>query len=495
MISSSTDPDVLHGYLTDASNIPGGYAERLVTPSSHEEVVEIVRECAASGTPITVSGAGTGLAGGRSPRGGIVLDTRRLDTIISVDPEKRRAVVEPGVILSRFQAETERLGLLYPPDPTERTCFLGGSISTNASGARTFKYGPTRRYVRGLRLVLADGDTLVLRRGAAIAENSHLTLDTEGGRRITLPVPHYPMPSTRKHAAGYYATPGMDAVDLFVGSEGTLGIITEAELDLLPLPERLFAGLVFFPHESGTLAFVQDAREASLATRAHSGAGIDARALEYLDGNALSLIRKDYPTIPEEAQGGAVWFEQESTEENEEGLLGLWYELLERHGALLDDSWFAMGTEDQRRLREVRHAVPSAVYEYISEHGQTKIGTDMAVPPDRFPELLSYYREQFAATGLWTVTWGHIGDCHLHANILTRNAEELGVAREVYTRLVERSLELGGTVSAEHGVGKLKTAWLERMFGPEGIAQMRAAKQALDPQMILGRGTMFAPEE
>jgi len=495
MISSSTDPDVLHGYLSDASNIPGGFAERLVAPSSHEEVVEIVRECAATGTPLTISGAGTGLAGGRSPRGGIVLDTRRLNRIGAVDVVERRVAVEPGAILRDLQSEVEAASFLYPPDPTERTCFIGGSIATNASGARTFKYGPTRHYVRGLRVVLANGDTLQLQRGQASARNGQLELRTEEGRAIAVPVPTYPLPATRKHAAGYYAAPGMDAVDLFVGSEGTLGVITLAELDLLPLPERLFAGLVFFPHESATLAFVQDARGASFATRGSGEPGIDARALEYLDGNALSLIRGAYPTIPEGAEGGAVWFEQETSDESEEALLAGWYTLLETHGALLDESWFAMGVEDQRRLREVRHAVPSAVYEYISEHGQTKIGTDMAVPPERFPALLAYYREQFAATGLWTVTWGHIGDCHLHANILTRNASELVLARAVYTRLVERALELGGTVSAEHGIGKLKTSWLERMYGKGGIEQMRAVKRALDSAMLLGRGTMFAPEE
>ena len=135
--------------------------------------------------------------------------------------------------------------------------------------------------------------------------------------------------------------------------------------------------------------------------------------------------------------------------------------------------------------------MPSAVYEYISEHGQTKLGTDMAVPDESLVELLEFYREQFRSAGVRHITYGHIGNSHLHANMFADGENERTTAREVYRRLVERALELGGTISAEHGVGKLKPKWLEKMYGPEAIEAMREVKRALDPQSILGNGTMF----
>ncbi len=502
MIIKSEQDEIL-GFLKDASNMPGGEAERVYFPESEEEIVELLTECDRTGTPVTVAGAGTGLAGGRVPFGGVVLATSRLHRIVDIDAAGRRATVEPGVILGELQREVEALDLLYPPDPTERTCYVGGSIATNASGARTFKYGPTRDYIEALEVVLGTGERLRLRRGQTIADGRRLRLTTLEGRAIDLELPPYTMPAV-KHAAGYFAAPGMDAIDLFIGSEGTLGVVTRAELRLLPLPPKLFSGVVFFPEEAATLAFVDEARAASRATRraGESGndgngidaRGVDARALEYLDADSLELIRPKYPTIPAGAGGGAVWFEQESTEETEEALLGAWYEMMLRHGALVDESWFGITAEDQRKMREFRHAVPSAVYEQISEHGQTKLGTDMAVPDAAFGELLAYYRREFADNGLRTVVYGHIGNNHLHANIFASDPSEFALAREVYRRLVARALALGGTVSAEHGVGKLKKEYLVAMYGAEGVEGMRRVRKALDPNGILGRGTVFDAE-
>lgn len=483
------EQDEIAGFLHDASNIPGGAAERVCLAETAEEVAALLAECTRTGTPLTVSGAGTGLAGGRVPMGGSVLATARMSRILSIEPDTMRTAVEPGVMLGDLQAEVERRGMLYPPDPTERGCSIGGTIATNASGARTFRYGPTRDYIEALDVVLPTGETLELVRGEQHAMGRDLELRTREGRTIDIELPAYTMPAV-KHAAGYFAAPGMDAIDLFIGSEGTLGVVTRAELRLIPLPERLVAGVVFFTEESSTISFVEAVRARSFATRAGEP-GIDARALEFIDASALRFIRDRYPTIPRSADGGAIWFEQEVSDETEEALLAGWYELMLDHGALVDDSWFAIGTEDQRRMRELRHAVPSAVYEFIAEHGVAKIGTDMAVPNGRLAELLAFYRAEFSRTGLRNVTWGHIGNNHLHANVLAHGPEEYLLGRELYDRFVEKALELGGTVSAEHGIGKLKKGYLEKMFGAEGIAAMRRVKRALDPAGILGPGTMF----
>src|SRR5215207_3384589 len=239
-----SNPDETQSFLTDASFIRDGYADRVVLPESIEEVSEILTSANRDRVPVTVSGAGTGTVGGRVAFGGIVLATDKLNRIRCITHQ--HAVVEAGVILSDLQRAVDHDGLLYPPDPTERGCYVGGTIATNASGARTFKYGPTRNYVRRLKVALATGDVLDLRRGEIRADGEgRLRVPLGGGRSIEARLPTFEMPPTRKHAAGYYVEKGMDLVDLFVGSEGTLGVVTEAEVSLLPQPEGVLAGVVF----------------------------------------------------------------------------------------------------------------------------------------------------------------------------------------------------------------------------------------------------------
>src|SRR5215207_7160674 len=193
------------------------------------------------------------------------------------------AVVEAGVILSDLQRAVDHDGLLYPPDPTERGCFVGGTVATNASGARTFKYGPTRNYINRLKVVLASGEMLDLRRGAVRADaRGRIRVGT-----IEVQLPQYRRPATRKNATGYFVAPSMDAVDLFIGSEGTLGVICEVETRLLPKPEGLLSGVVFFADEADVLALVADARR-----------HVEARALEFFDHESLKFLREKYPEIP-----------------------------------------------------------------------------------------------------------------------------------------------------------------------------------------------------
>jgi D-lactate dehydrogenase (cytochrome) len=299
------------------------------------------------------------------------------------------------------------------------------------------------------------------------------------------------MPLTRKHAAGYFVEPRMDLIDLFVGSEGTLGVVTEAELKLLPKPESLLSGVVFFGRDEDLLAFVSEARAASLRTRREATANtIDARALEYFDRESLDFLRAKYPSIPE-GVAGAVFFEQETTAATEERLMTQWLARLERGGALLDDSWFATSERDQERLREFRHALPVLVNEWLARHGQRKVSTDIAVPDEEFAAMLRFYREALAASQLQFVIFGHIGDNHVHVNILPRDDAEAAQARETYMTFVRRAVSVGGTISAEHGVGKLKRAYLRELYGDEHLREMAALKRAFDPACVLGRGNMF----
>src|SRR6267142_4520033 len=243
---TKSQPDEIQSFLGDSSHVSGGFAERVVFPENARDVAEIFGEASRTQTPVTISGAGTGTVAGRVPFGGVVLATDKLSRIKQIthgDHGGGRAVAEAGVILGDFQRAVESEGLLYPPDPTERSCFLGGTVATNASGARTFKYGPTRNYVERLKIALANGELLDIRRGELRADTSgKIKLPLPSGRLLEAQLPTYQMPKTRKHASGYYVAPEMDVLDLFIGSEGTLGAIVEIETSLLPKPEGLLSG-------------------------------------------------------------------------------------------------------------------------------------------------------------------------------------------------------------------------------------------------------------
>lgn len=493
---TKSNADEIQDYLTDASNIQGGHATSVHFPNHATEIADLLREASQTQTPVTVAGAGTGITGGRVPFGGVVLATDRLARIVSLEgaADGARAVVQPGVLLRDLQTAAAAQGLFYPPDPTEWSCFIGGNVATNASGARTFKYGPTRNYVRRLQIVLATGEVLELARGQVFASaEGRLRLPVSSGRVIEAQLPSYQMPPTRKHAAGYFVAPGIDAIDLFIGSEGTLGVVTEVEVTLLPQPTGLLSGVVFFATEENLLAFVRAARAQSFQTRQLTGPGLDARALEYFDEHSLHFMRSRHPRIPDHV-AGAIFFEQEVTEESEDALMNDWLALLEQHDARLDDSWFAVNENEQQALRDFRHALPVAINEWIARHGQRKVATDIAVPDEAFATFLRFYQETLQACGLSSVTFGHIGDNHVHVNILPRDPREAAQAHELYGRFITRGIELGGTISAEHGIGKLKREYLQRLYGEAGLREMARLKRTLDPAGILGRGNLFAEQ-
>ena len=479
-MQTKTSPDEIETFLTDASFIREGHADRVVLPETVEEVSEVLANANRDRVPVTVSGAGTGTVGGRVAFGGIVLATDKLNRIKQIVHQARGgfAVVEAGVILSDLQRAVDQEALLYPPDPTERGCFVGGNVATNASGARTFKYGPTRSYIRRLKVVLASGEVLDLRRGEVRADaRGRICLD----KSIEVQLPHYRMPATRKNATGYFVAPEMDAVDLFIGSEGTLGVICEVEVKLLPKPEGLLSGVVFFANEADVLALVQE-------VRAH----VDARAIEFFDEESLRFLREKYPTIPAEAVA-AIFFEQETTAETEDAVLNQWLALLDQHHALAD-SWFATNEQDQAKLREFRHQLPVLMNEWFAHYRQRKVSTDMSVPDDAFPGLFHLYKETLRSSGLRYTIFGHIGDNHVHVNILPRDETAGARAREMYVEFLKYAASVGGTLSAEHGVGKLKREYLHLFYTDDQLREMAAVKKALDPNGILGRGNILSEE-
>jgi FAD/FMN-containing dehydrogenase len=445
-------------YLEDASGYRG-HAERVFVPADEAGVAAVLREAIACSTPVTIAGAGTGITGARVPFGGWVLSLEKLNR---VEIRPGLAIVGAGAPLSELHAAAQRDGQFYPPDPTETSASIGGTIATNASGSRSFLYGSTRRWIEGLRVAMADGRVAYVNRGDEV--------DFDPGT--------VPLPAVTKNTAGYPLRPGMDWIDLFAGSEGTLGVVTEARLRLLPMPKALMGGVVFFADDARALDAVEAWRPV---------AGL--RMLEYLDAPSLDLLHPRYPEIPAAARA-ALLIEQELAGDDDPAV-DAWLERVEQAAAFVDESWFALSTADRERFRRFRHALPELVNETVRRSGALKMNTDYAVPFARNREMLAYYRQRLETEfpGHYVI-FGHIGDAHVHVNIFSDPADP-NRASDLLLEFARHAVELGGTVSAEHGLGKRKAHLLDIQYTPRQLEAMRAVKRRLDPANILGRGTLW----
>src|SRR3989339_1397945 len=380
-----TDPEEFQNYLSDASNY-SGTADKVFLPESEEEIIELVKEANLNRTRITISGNGTGLNGGRVPEGGVVLSLEKLNKILEMNETEKFVRVQPAVILKDLQDYVEEKKLFYPPDPTERNCFIGATVATNSSGARTFKYGATRNYVSGLRIVLPNGEAIEIDRGQYFANQYEAHIGTESGKVISFKIPDYKMPKT-KNAAGYYCKENMDLIDLFIGSEGTLGIISEIKLKLIDLPKNVLSCVAFFPTEEDALSFIDEARELRLPDLSlHK-----ARALEFFDAYTLRFLQNDYPNIPKLSQA-AVWFEEDCDTDNDD-IIESWTSQLNKHHCSDDSVWFAFDKIEQEKFHEFRHAIPLKVNEFITQHSLKKVGTDVSVPVIHFRSFYYWMKE------------------------------------------------------------------------------------------------------
>lgn len=484
-----TDQEEIQNFLSDASNFRGN-CEAVYFPDNKEEIKSILQEANQLKKKVTVSGNGTGLTGARVPQSGIVISTEKLNRIIEINITEGYVIVEPAVLLSDLLNELKSSAYFYPPDPTEKNCFIGGTVATNASGAKTFKYGPTRCFVEELEVILPTGDELYIIRGKTIAADFNLNLKTTEGKEISLMLPEYDLPLT-KNAAGYFTSKNADAIDLFIGSEGTLGIFTKIKLKILPLPERVISAVFFFNDENDALTFIEDAREISYSTRKNEIlTELDALALEFFDSNALQFLKSDYPNIAADAKS-AVWLEQETDSDNEDILLEKWSLFLIEHNGNEESVWFATDEKEREKISEFRHAVSAKVNEYISRNDFKKLGTDVAVPNDVFITFYNEIKNLAVHSNLDFLIYGHFGNSHIHLNMLPKNQSEYEQGRKLYYEICDKAVEYSGTISAEHGVGKLKREYLERMLGKMVINQMRQVKRTIDPNYILCAGNIF----
>ncbi len=509
-------------YLDDESHSFDGTADRIIFPQSEAEVASTMKHAFDNEMPITIQGGRTGLTGASVPLGGIALNLERMNKILFMNYYESDAhysiTAEAGVTLEDMvkAVTSKNLGLLqdkgtteqqaalkrfleepddftFPVDPTETSAWLGGIVACNASGARTYKYGAVRDWVRRIRVVLANGDVLDITRGSVQAEDGQFIISLSDGSEIIVKIPSYTMPST-KNAAGLYAKPGMDLIDLFIGSEGILGVITQVELVLEKLPQNIMTVMAFFPSEADAVNFVYDVRSPEST--------IKMDFLEYFGPNAIEMIKEKASsagiTVPamKADTKSIVFFEFSYTEDQMEPLIMALEEVLNKNNSSSESSWAGLDRTELEKMKTVRHFVPETVNGLIAQrkaeyHEVHKIGTDMAVPDAALRDYLKFYRSVLEEQGMEYVIFGHIGNNHLHVNMIPRNNEEVQQGMDNYMLFAKRAVELGGTVAAEHGIGKLKRAFLEVMYGKSGIDEMQSVKKALDQKWIINRGNVI----
>lgn len=439
----SVSSSELYCYSSDASQVKG-VPDYVVRPESTEEVSRIVKLAFENEIPVTARGAGTGLAGGAVPvQGGIVLDLSGMNRLLEIDLDNLQVVVEPGVIQDTLNDVLKPYGFFFPPNPgSSAMCTIGGMIAYNASGMRCVKYGTTRNYVRDLEVVLADG-----------------TVIHTGSKML-------------KSAAGY------DLTQLMIGSEGTLGIVTKAGLKIAPLPKT--RKLVIAAFENAELA-----GKAVIKTFSN---GVVPSACEILDRVSLQVLKRYDPNLVLPAEGDVILFEVDGTETSAHEAAE---QVVEVCSPLALTIKLAESEKEMADIWAARKLVGAAVARLDPTKTRIYVGEDVGVPMKQIPELLRRVQEISEEFDLPAMKYGHIGDGNLHLALFidVLNPEEWDRLNKAADKVHRTAIELGGTVSSEHGVGAARGMYMEAQWGP-AFEVMLTIKKALDPKGILNPGKL-----
>lgn len=512
------DPDILASHLEDAAHFPGGRADALFAPATEAQVAAILRDSVA----VLPIGAQSSLTGGATPMGETLLSTARLNTIELIGVDTVR--VQAGVTIAALDEALRQAGRYYPPAPTFTGAFVGGTVATNAAGAATFKYGTTRDWVTALTIVLPGGEVLDVDRGAARASaDGHFELRLSD-RTVRLDVPRYRMPNLPKLSAGYFAAPDMDLIDLFIGAEGTLGVVTAVTLRVLPARPATCLALVTFPDRAAAVSVVGRLRDAAATTwRTRDPHGVDVSAIEHMDARCLALLREDgldraagvalrpgatiallvTLELPPGTRADRAFDEigRATDPDAPDTPLVRFCRLLAEAG-VLDSVEIAVPGDRARadQLLKLREAVPAAVNQRVGRAKQTidarieKTAADMIVPFARLETLLDFYDAEFRRRGLDAAVWGHLSDGNVHPNVIPRSLADVESGKAAILDFGREAIRLGGAPLAEHGVGRnpVKQELLRAMYGDAGIDDMRRIKRAIDPEWKLAPGVLFS---
>jgi len=495
-VALECDLDIVTGFVTDSSNLPGS-AHAVARPESPRACAVLLRACSQAGIPMTLSGGKSNLTGSATPEGGVVLSLARLreagagtGTAVTVDAAARTARGPVGMILEDFRRDVRRLtkgALCYPVDPTSRAdATVGGTVACNASGFTPGPTGATRDWVRAVDLVLSDGTLVRAKRGQYVSRGGRFVLTGRAGQR-EWPVPRYPRPAI-KNAGGPFSAPDgvMDVVDLVVGSEGLFGVVTGCTLGLRESPDAVLDLFFSLPDEAAALAFYRQ-------VCAHLGGDLSSLgALEYFGVNCIHHM--DHRELLFKGTDQVVIYVQvplhgRSSDKAAEEWLGV----IEASGCgVADDAVMLLDSDRNRTLfMEARHSLPARALEVAKQRGTFTIMTDTVVPPDRFAEFLAFTHARLREAGMEYVSFGHLGDCHLHFTLLPQSDQVMrGV--DLYDAIVAKSADLGGVYSGEHGTGKRKRQDFLRCYGPAAVEDVRRCKAAVDPAFVLNRGNVIA---
>ena len=435
-----TAPEACERYASDDSEAAPRVPDAVVLAESFDDVAAALAVAREAGVPITPRSGGTGRTGGSVPvAGGIVLSTLGMSRIKEIDVAERLAVVEPGVILGDLHAAVEAEGLFYPPDPNSlAACALGGNVAENAGGPRAFKYGVTREYVLGLDALLIGGQRI------------------RAGKR------------TVKGVTGY------DVTALLVGSEGTLAVFGDITLRLIPKPEAVMTLMTLF----------DDVHQAGRAVGAMIAAGLTPRCIEMLDAATLEAVRRAGNAI-DPAAGAMLLMEVDGDEAACEAQAERIASVCEASKAR--DVLVAQDAAQRDRLWSARREMSSAVRRLA----KNKLAEDVVVPRQRIAELLDRVQRVSDELGVRTLTYGHAGDGNLHVNFLWDEDHELDAVSQAIERLFREVVDMGGTLTGEHGVGVLKAPYLGLEQSDELIALQRDVKRVFDPEGLLNPGKIF----
>ncbi|PSL40337.1 glycolate oxidase [Planomicrobium soli] len=436
----------LLAYSYDATANFQAKPDMVLSPKSTEEIRDIVKICSKERIPIISRGSGTNLAAGTVPtQGGIVLLFNNMNKILELDEENLTITVQPGVITQDLSNFVEKHNLFYPPDPSSmKISTIGGNVSENSGGLRGLKYGVTKDYVKALTVVLPNGEVLKL-----------------GGKLA-------------KDVAGY------DLLSLLVGSEGTLGIITEITLKLIPLPISKKTGIAYFNS-------LEDAARTVSSIIAHK---IIPVTLEFMDKGTIGAV-EDFMKIglPRDAEA-MLLMEQDGNAEQVERDIQTMIAIAEKEGAT--STVMASSDEEAEVLKTGRRAALSA----LARKRPTTILEDATVPRSEISKMVRAIQEIAEKYNVQITTFGHAGDGNLHPTCLTdvRDKEEMERVEQALAEIFHVAIELGGTITGEHGVGEMKAPYLEWKLGESGIDLMKAIKNSIDPLNIMNPGKLFAKE-
>ncbi|MFA6710631.1 MAG: FAD-binding oxidoreductase [Candidatus Methanomethylophilaceae archaeon] len=497
-------------YLIDESKMRGT-AEEIYFPKNKQEIREIVRSTDSENSHLTISAMRTGVCGGAVPAGGKILSLERMNHIIGIGYDDGYFVrVEPCVTvrqlsemllskhingltditegaLKKFKDDPKKY--FYPVDPTETESSLGGNTATNASGPRTLKYGPTRNWIRGLEIILHDGTAIEIPRGKYYANGRHFDV-VINGIHLEFDVPSYNYNTSVKNSTGLFSKDNMDLIDLFIGSEGLLGIFSSIDVRVTEW-HPLVSNIMFFPDDDSALRFISEIRHRE---------EISPEFLEYFDCNSIQLIRDCFsedPSMlsPPEDAGSAVFFDLADSDVLKDAYDAVIH-IAEKYDGSAKKSWCSSSKRDRDRMFRFRHAVPQAIFAYVASLKNDmpdihKYGTDMSVPENRSKEMMDYYSQELKKNGLEYVIFGHMGNDHPHVEIILKNMDDFEKAKSIGITFAVKAVELGGSPSAEHGIGKIKKQYLRMMYNEKDLEEMRALKRYFDPDDILCPGNML----